>query len=321
MNRDRLARWLFPAIGFFLLALSLHALKQELNRYNPQDILNSLSSIRDRQLYLAVGFTILSCLAISCYDLIAFRCFQYKLNIKKILFTTFVTYAVSNTTGFTLLIGGGIRYRFYSFWGVPAKYIAKITAFGNITFWLGLLTLIGITLIINPLQLPNPLYLNFSVICPQIGFRCLGFTALLLVICYFYFCYRRKRLNIKGKTFTFPKPVISLFQIAIFSLDWALAAAVLYCLLPAYLDRSYLGFFSIYLIAMGASIISNVPGGLGVFETAIIFLLPITIPVPDTLSSLLVYRGIRFFLPLTIALVSICWFEIKRRISTMNNQQ
>ena len=314
MNRDRLIRWLCPAIGFFLLALSLHTLKQELALYNPQDILDSLSSIRDRQLYLAIGFTILSCLVISCYDLIAFRCFRYKLNINKILFTTFITYAVSNTTGFTLLIGGGIRYRFYSFWGVPTKYIAKITALGNITFWLGLLTLIGFTFIIHPLQLPNSLSLNFSIIKPKTGIRCLGITALLLVISYFYCCYYRKKIKIKGKAFAFPKPTITLAQIVVFSLDWALAAAVLYCLLPSYLDKSYLSFFNIYLIAMAASIISNVPGGIGIFETAIIFLLPITIPVPDTVSSLLIYRGIRFFLPLTIALFSICCFEIKRRL-------
>ena len=308
MNRDRLTRWLCPAIGFFLLALSVHSLQQELARYNPQEISNSLTAICDRQLGYAIGFAMVSCLAISCYDLVAFSCFKYKLSKKQILFTTFVTYAVSNTTGFTLLIGGGIRYRFYSLWGIPAKCIAKITALGNLTFWLGLSTLTGITLLLNPLQLPDNLNISFLAI------RCLGFLALSAVGTYLYLGFKHKRFKIKGKSFSFPKPIISLTQIIIFSLDWALAAAILYCLLPLYPDKSYLNFFNVYLVAMATSIISNVPGGLGVFESVIIFLLPESIAVPDILSSLIVYRGLRFLLPLAIALISVIYFEIMRKL-------
>ena len=315
MNRNRLSGWLYSTIGLLLLALSLYILQQELARYNLQDILNSLSSICARQLFFALGFTFLSCLAISCYDSIAFRCFKYGLDFKRILFTTFITYAISNTTGFNLVIGGGIRYRFYSLWGVRAKDIAKITAFGNLTFWLGLLTLTGITFVINPVQLSFSLHLDLAII------RCIGIVALLLAFSYLYLCYCRKKIRVKGKKISFPKPIIALFQIAIFTIDWALAAAVLYCLLLNYINKSYFDFFNIYLIAMTASIISNVPGGLGVFETAIIFLLPKTMVVPNVLSSLLIYRTVRFLLPLTIAIFLICCFEVKRRIQTKNKSE
>ena len=307
MNRDRLTRWLYPALGFCLLAFSLYILNRELARYKLEDILYSLSLISDRQLISALGFSFLGCFVISCYDLIAFRWLKYRLNIKRILFTTFITYAISNTTGFTLLIGGGIRYRFYSLWGVPAKYIAKIIALGNITFWLGLLFLTGVTFIVNPLYLPNPLNLELIII------RCIGIFALSLAGVYLYFCGQRKRIKIKSKILCFPKLTTSLAQIVIFSLDWALAAGVLYSLIPDYPDKSYLNFFNIYLLAMAASIMSNIPGGLGVFETVIIFLLPKSLSVPDILSSLLVYRAIRFLIPLAIALFFISCFEIKRR--------
>lgn len=307
MNRDRLTRWLYPFVGLALLTFSLRVLWQELARYNLADIIYSLSLISDRQLLLALGFGLLCCLTISSYDLIAFNWLKYSLNWKRVLFTTFVTYAVSNTTGFTLLIGGGIRYRFYSFWGVPAKYIAKIIALGNITFWLGLLSLSGVTFIVNPVQLPNPLNLDL------IWIRCIGIIALSLTVTYLYFCQQRKKLKIKNKILCFPKVTTSLWQIIIFALDWALAAAVLYSLIPNYDDKSYLNFLNTYLLAMAASIMSNIPGGLGVFETVIIFLLPQNLSVPDILSSLLVYRAIRFLLPLTFALFFISCFEIKRK--------
>ncbi len=309
MNRARSLRWLYPTVGFLLLVFSLHLLHRELARYNLNDLVHSLSLIGGRQLASAFGFTFLGYLVISSHDLIAFRHLNHYLDSKRIIFTTFVTYAVSNTTGFTLLIGGGIRYRFYSLWGVPTRIIAKITAMGNLTFWLGLLTLSGITFVVNPVELPSPLNIQISIL------RYLGIMALILVGTYLYFGWRRKRLKIKGRIVCFPKPTTSIWQIAIFSLDWVFAAAILYSLIPAYPNQTYLSFFSIYLLSMSASIMSNIPGGIGVFESFMIFLLPDSIFTPNILGSLLVYRSIRFLLPLAMALLLICIFELYRRLN------
>ena len=309
MNRDRLTRWIYPTVGILLLIFSIYILKKELGRYSLDDILRGISQISDRQFFSALGLAFADCLIISCYDLIAFYRLEHYLDLKRILFTTFITYAVSNTTGFALLIGGAIRYRFYSLLGVPAKIIAKITALSNLTFWLGLSALSSITFLVNPLQLPSTLPVQ------TMAMQYLGIFALILVGIYLYFGWKRKSLKIRGKIFRFPKVITSLNQIGIFSLDWALSAAILYYLIPDYADKSYPQFFSIYLVAMATSIISNVPGGIGVFETVIIFLLPESIFKPDILSSLLVYRSIRFLIPLAIALLFLCCFELRQRTS------
>lgn len=308
MKSDRPTRWIYPLIGFLLLIFSLCILQQQLERYNLADILHSLSLISDRQLFLALSWAFLSYLIISSYDLIAFHHLNHYLDNKRILFATFITYAISNTTGFTLLIGGGIRYRFYSLWGVPARIIAKIIALGNLTFWLGLFTLSGIMLVFDPAPLAHSFALKISAI------RYLGIIALLLVATYLYCSGRRQRLKIKGRVVRFPKLTTSLAQISVFSLDWMLSAAILYCLISDYPSKSYGQFFDVYLVSMTASIMSNVPGGIGIFETIIIFLLPRNIPTPDVLGSLLVYRAIRFLLPLAIALALIICFEIRRRL-------
>jgi glycosyltransferase 2 family protein len=163
MNRDRISRLIYPTLGFLFFVFSLYILHHELERYNLADILSSLSLINKGQVFYAVCLTILEYLVISSYDLISFYQLKRYLPIQRILFTTFITYAISNTTGFTLLIGGGIRYRFYSFWGVATKDIAKITALGNLTFWLGVLTLGGINFISNPLQLPGSLNFDWNL--------------------------------------------------------------------------------------------------------------------------------------------------------------
>jgi glycosyltransferase 2 family protein len=308
MNRDRLTRWLYPILGSLFLCFSLYVLRQELKRYDLGDIWQSLSTISDRKLLFAGGFTVADYLVISNYDLIAFRQLNYYLHLKRILFTTFITYAVSNTTGFTVLIGGGIRYHFYSIWKVPTRKITKIIAFGNLTFWLGMLTLNGITFILNPLELPPAIKINIWLI------RSLGITSLTLVGIYLHFCRRKKRWKIRKTIICFPKLATSLSQIVVFALDWALAAAVLYSLIPDYAGKSYLNFFSIYLFAMTASILSNIPGGIGIFETVIIFLLPQSISTPDILGSLLAYRAIRFLLPLGTAIILVCFFELRQNL-------
>ena len=282
-------------------------LRRELERYRWEDLARGIALIGDRQLCLAFVLAVADYLVLSSYDFVAFHQLGRYLDRKRILFTTFITYAVSNTTGFTLLIGGGIRYRFYSLWGVPPRIIAKIIALGNLTFWLGLATLSGITFLVNPLQLPE------AVNLPPATMRYLGIAAVIVVSIYLYLCWQQKRIKLQGKILRFPKLTTSLSQIAVFAGDWALAAGVLYCLIPAYPDRDYLQFFSIYLLGMAASIMSNIPGGIGVFETVIIFLLPRSIYTPNLLSSLLVYRAIRFLLPLAIALLMLCCFELWQR--------
>ena len=315
MNREHLSGVLFSLIGFILLTFCLWILNQELSKYNANDIINSLLSIESRQILLAICLTTIGYLVISCYDLIAFQHFNLLLDKRKIFFTTFIVYAISNFTGFTLLIGGGIRYRFYSRWKISAKNIAKITALGNLTFWLGLLAISSITCLINTLPISHFIQLNLVAIRP---FGCILITILFL---YLYCCQQQKYIKIKGIKYYFPSLITSLSQILVFALDWALAAAVLYVLFPIDSNLEYVTFYSIFLLAMTTSIISNVPGGIGVFETVILLLLPKTIYTPDALNSFLAYRTIRHFLPLSLGIFFVSIFELSHKNKQIKKKQ
>jgi uncharacterized protein (TIRG00374 family) len=92
-----------------------------------------------------------------------------------------------------------------------------------------------------------------------------------------------------------------------------LAAAVLYVLLPAHPDVNYFIFFGSYLLAQIAGIISNVPGGLGVFETVLILLISPPIASDQLLGALLVYRIVYYLLPLLIGLGLLALYELQQR--------
>jgi uncharacterized membrane protein YbhN (UPF0104 family) len=100
------------------------------------------------------------------------------------------------------------------------------------------------------------------------------------------------------------------------SLDWILAAAVLYALLPADPSISYAAYFGIYLLAQFAGVVSNIPGGLGVFETVLLLLLPPAVSSNALFTSLIAYRMVYYLLPLGVAILLLAGYEIRsRRVS------
>ncbi|MEH2087002.1 lysylphosphatidylglycerol synthase domain-containing protein [Nostoc sp.] len=293
--------------GLLLLLLSLWAIANELRQYNYRDILNSLAAIPKSRVSWAIWLTALGYLVMIGYDILGFNYINRSLSWNKIAFTNFISSAFSNTIGFALLTGSAIRYRFYSTWGVSAVAIAQVIAFANFTFWLGMFAVAGFLFLINPLKIPTQLHLPFATVRP------IGVIFLLLVAVYLLgSIFIKQPLIIRGHEFRFPSLKISLAQIAISSFDWILAAAVLYVLLPSNISLSYLDFLGIYLLAMFAGVVSNVPGGLGVFETIILLILSSKVSAAAVLGSMLAYRGVYYYLPLLLAAGLLGIYEIKK---------
>ncbi|MEH2169112.1 MAG: lysylphosphatidylglycerol synthase domain-containing protein [Nostoc sp.] len=298
--------------GLLLLLLSLWAIANELRQYNYRDILNSLAAISKSRLSWAIWLTALGYLVMVGYDILGFNYINRSLSWNKIAFTNFISSAFSNTIGFALLTGSAIRYRFYASWGVSAVAIAQVIAFANFTFWLGMFAVAGFLFLINPLKIPTQLHLPFATVRP------IGVIFLLLVAAYLLgSIFLKQPLIIRGHEFRFPSFEISLLQIAISSFDWILAAAVLYALLPSNISLSYLDFLGIYLLAMFAGVVSNVPGGLGVFETIILLILSSKVSAAVVLGSMLAYRGVYYFLPLLIAAGLLGLYEIRFRAGNL----
>ncbi|MHC5776571.1 lysylphosphatidylglycerol synthase domain-containing protein [Nostoc sp.] len=301
--------------GLSLLVLSVWAIANELHEYNYRDILNSLAAIPKSRLSWAVWLTALGYLVMVGYDILGFSYINRSLSWNKIALTSFISSAFSNTIGFALLTGSAIRYRFYSTWGVSAGAIAQVIAFANFTFWLGMFAVAGLLFIINPLKIPTQLHLPFTTVRP------IGVIFLLLVAAYLLgSIFIKQPLIIRGQEFRFPSLKISLAQIAISSFDWILAAAVLYVVLPTNISLSYLDFLGIYLLAMFAGVVSNVPGGLGVFETIILLILSSKVSAAAVLGSMLVYRGVYYYLPLLLAAGLLGIYEIRLKRGISNNE-
>jgi len=306
--RKKILRNIGPWSGLLLFMVALWVLHKELKAYHYQDILHSIEVLPGHRLYVGFGLTLLSYLIMSGYDILALRYIQYRLPYRKIAFTSFIGYAFSNNFGLSMLAGGSVRYRLYSAWGLSAEEITKVVAFCSLTLWLGFVTLGGIVFLLEPIMIPEVLRLPFASVRP------VGILFLLLLGGYFLWSVTRKGpLRVREWEFPVPKANLIVTQVALASLDWMLAGSILYVLLPSSDRLSFFGFLGIFLLAEVAGLLSQIPGGLGVFETVVLLFLSSILPSSAVLGSLIAYRGIYYLLPLGVAVIMFGSHEIFER--------
>jgi uncharacterized membrane protein YbhN (UPF0104 family) len=307
MSLKHLSRWLPPLLGIILLGSSIWAISRELQHYHPTEILRSLTAIPKFKLLTAIALTLLNCLIFTGYDTLALRYIRHPLSYYNTALAAITSIPIANSVGFALLSGSAIRYRFYAPLGLTPTHIAQVIFFCNLSFWLGLFAVGGVVFLFVPVDVPTLLHLPFKS-AHSIGIIFLSFISAYL----FWNLSDRQPLQLKHWVIPHVSIQICLTQIVISSLDWALAAAVLYVLLPSS-ALSYSDFLSVYLLGQLAGLISNVPGGLGVFETVILLLLSSSISSVALFGSLLTYRAIYYLLPLSIAVVMLGRYELQQR--------
>ena len=308
-NIKKLSKFVPVAVSLLLFGLSIWAIAQQLQKYKLQDIITSLQNISGAGAVRALGLTLLNYVFLTGYDVLATRYVRQPLSYSKTALVSASSYAISNSVGFALLSGSAIRYRFYRQWGFSAGKIAQIITFCNISFWIGLFAVGGIIFVVEPLTVPRQLRLPFTSIHP-VGYAFLGAIAAYLI----WSAMSKRSLRIKSWVLPHLPIQLSLAQVVIASCDWLLAAAILYILLPPTASLSFFGFFGICLLAQLAGIISNVPGGLGVFETVLVLTLSPPIASDQLLGALLAYRAIYYFVPLLVGLVAFVGYELKQKI-------
>lgn len=301
---------MFIVPALFLAALVI--LYHELRVYHLKDILENIKEISLYNIYIAIFLTITSYFMMTGYDFLALKYINRPLPYTKIGFTSFIGYAFSNNLGLSMISGGSVRYRFYSLWGLSVIEITKIITFCTLTIWLGFFTLAGIVFIIEPEILPAQLKLPFHSV------HSLGIIFISLVAAFtFLTLINKKPFIIKDWKFSIPSFGMLLSQITVASLDWAIAGGVIYVLLPSIIGLSYFKFLCIFLVAQIAGIASQIPGGLGVFETVIILLIPPEVPRHQLIGSLLLFRGIYYILPLVTATFLLGAQEVFQRLETI----
>ena len=287
--------------GLFVVALFL--LYRALRNYHYHDLVSHLRSYSPYLILSALGLTAVNYFVLTFYDVLALRYSGVRLAYRRTAFASFMSYVFSYNIGLSLFGSSALRYRFYSSWGVDGATIAKIVTFCVSTFWIGLAVMGGASLVMGVPAVA-------SLTRMPLSFRLLGLLLLLAVLAYLLACVTGRRgLTVKSFTLDFPRPGIAFAQTIAASLDWVLAALVLYTLLPEGRPE-FLPFVAIFAIGQLAGATSHLPGGIGVFETVMVFSLSPQIPTDALFGALIVYRGVYYLCPLAVAIVAFISHEV-----------
>ncbi|RKH19862.1 bifunctional lysylphosphatidylglycerol flippase/synthetase MprF [Corallococcus sp. CA041A] len=302
---SKVQRVLTTALPLLLLCVAAYVLHRELSHYRREDVSAGLAAVTASRILLALAVTVVNYAALTLYDVLALGHAGHRIPYSRVGFTSFVGYAFGHNLGASFLSGGSVRYRLYSAWGLTALDVARVSAFNALTFWLGLAAVTGASLLLEGgggvLSLSTP-------VAHGVG-AALG----LLLVGYFVACATvRKPLRIRGLEWTLPTPARALAQLVVSCGDWALAAAVLWVLLPPD-SVSLPSLTALFALAQLAGIASQVPAGLGVFETVMLSALTPRVPAPQVVGVLLVYRLVYYLLPFTVAALLLAGHELLQR--------
>ena len=262
-----------------------------LARYSLDDIVAAVTAIPLSRLLRAGGFAAASYTCLTGFDWLALRYAGRPLAYRKAALASFTSLSLGHNIGFAALSSGAIRYRFYSRWGLDSEEVAKVIVFCGATVALGLMVLGGIALICSP-QLGHELTGLGRPTIIGLGSTCLALAAAYVALA----AWVRHPLRVRSWTWEMPRLPLALGQVVIGPINFALVAACLYEAIAAVADVGYFSVASVYVIANATALISHVPGGLGVIESVVAFLLP----EAELIGALVAFRFIYFLLPLAL---------------------
>ena len=281
----RLRKALGPLLGLVIVGLALWGLHGMLRDTSTDQVVAALSSLPPLQALLAVGCTGLSYIVLTQYDRLSLHWLGLRWPWRRSAPGTALAYALGNVSFNALLIAGTVRYSAWQADGVQPAQAAKVALFASIGFWLGYAALGALLFSVDPLR-------------PTLA--AIGLALGLAIVVYLLLAWRLPVFRLGRHTLT-PPPRLCCLQVAVGMLDVLGISGVLWLLLPPLPGYLYSHFLQAFMLAMVAGSASQAPGGLGVFDSAFLLLLPAGSPVPQALAALLAYRVIYYGLPLLAA--------------------
>jgi uncharacterized membrane protein YbhN (UPF0104 family) len=123
--------------------------------------------------------------------------------------------------------------------------------------------------------------------------------------------FMRRPLRIRRWRIRMPTPRLAAAQLLVGTMNFAFVAAALHQAILSVADAGYLEVAAAYVIGNSAAIASHVPGGLGVIEAVIMYLLP----QADLLAAVLLFRAVYYLLPLPLGGLCLLCAELYYRRS------
>ncbi|MBC7586001.1 MAG: UPF0104 family protein [Tardiphaga sp.] len=288
-----------------VIVFACYMLYHELRNINMAAVYEAMIGTEPRLIGLAALSVAAGYFTLTFYDWFAVRAIghghiPYRINA----LAAFSSYAIGHNVGASVFTGGAVRYRIYSAWGLNAVDVAKVCFLAGLTFWLGNAAVLGMGIAYHPEaasaidQLP-----------PWVN-RVMAFVLLGGLAGYVAWVWVKPRSVGHGTwSVQLPGGPLTLLQIAIGIIDLGFCALAMYMLVP---DEPNLGFVVVAVIFVSATLLgfaSHSPGGLGVFDAAMLVGLW-QMDKEELLAGMLLFRVLYYLAPFFISVILLTCREI-----------
>jgi uncharacterized membrane protein YbhN (UPF0104 family) len=286
------------ALSLVIIASAAVVLYRILRGIDGAELVEALKATEWLDVLLASLFVAAGYFTLTFYDLFALRTIGAShIPYRIAALAGFTSYSIGHNIGASVFTGGAVRYRVYSAWGLTAIDVAKICFIAGLTFWLGNVAVLGLGIAYVP-QAASAI----DQLPPWIN-RVIAFAALGLLAGYVAWVWVKPRVIGRSDwVVTLPGGSLTLLQIVIGIVDLACCAAAMFVLLP---DDPHVAFIKLAVIFVSATLLgfaSASPGGLGVFDAAMLVAL-IEFEREELLAGLLLFRLLYYIIPFALSLL------------------
>ena len=285
-------------VSLAIAAVAIFALTHALKNVDHDEVFAVVRRTNAGVIVLALMLVATSYASLTLYDLLALRMIGRRdVPYRIAALASFTSYSIAHGVGAVALIAPVIRYRIYSHRGLGVFDVAKISFLTGLTFWLGNLTALALSLLGEPDAIGPIDYL------PPAVNRLLAAALLLAVLTFLIWTWRApRRLGTVRWPVRLPSGPVVLLQIAIGIIDLGAAALAMYVLIPAGMDIGIFRVIAVFIAATLLGFASHTPAGLGVFDAAILIGLGGEHREP-LIAALLIFRVLYHLPPFVLALV------------------
>ena len=285
-------------LGMIIAAGALFALTRALKNVDYDQVFTIIRQTDLGVIGLALILVTASYGSITLYDWLALHTIGRKdVPYRIAALASFTSYPIAHGVGAVALVSPMIRYRIYAPSGIGAIGVANICFLTGLTFWLGNMTALGVSLLHEPVAISMVDHLT-----PGTN-RLLALVLLSVVMAFLVWSWRHPRCLGKNRwRVRLPSGPLVLAQILIGLLDLTAAALAMYVLIPSGLDIGLFRLMAVFIAATLLGFASHAPAGLGAFDATILIGLG-SEDKEQMLATLLMFRFLYHFVPLCAALL------------------
>lgn len=274
-------RVLRQALPLAVAGLFLVLLRDRVAHVDTRAVLTAFAAVTPAQWLAALMATAVSFWAVGHYDAVLHRHLGTGIPCARARRAGIAGIAISQTLGLGIVTGALVRWRLLP--GASLWLATRLTAAVAVSFLMGWAIVTAVAVLALPLPGTQ-------------GLRAVAVLVLIAAAAAMALSLFAPPLRLGRRSFAWPS-LDTLLRIPLLAaIDTGAAALVLWVLMPADTAPGFALLLPAFLLALGAGLVSNAPGGIGVFELTLLALLPSMAEEP-MLAAILAYRAVYYALP------------------------